>query len=64
MKNSIGPLGLLGALLTGGAALSAQPNLQQLLKDTEVGAHWIYDDYAQAVAQAKQTGRPLLIVFR
>ena len=44
---------------------SAQtPALQTLLNDIEVGDHWIYDDYAKAVAQAKETGKPLLVLFR
>lgn len=44
--------------------LTAQPNLQETLKDTNVAAHWIYDDYTQAVARATMTGKPLLVTFR
>jgi hypothetical protein len=29
-----------------------------------VAAHWIYDDYTQAVAQATASGKPLLVTFR
>jgi hypothetical protein len=46
------------------AGLSAQPNLQQVLKDTAVAAHWIYDDYTQAVARATASGKPLLVTLR
>jgi hypothetical protein len=46
------------------ASLSAQPNLQQMLKDTAVAAHWIYDDYTQAVARATASGKPLLVTLR
>ncbi len=64
MKTPLVVLAAVVGLLTGGPAPLAQPNLQQVLKDTEVGAHWIYDDYAKAVAQAKETGKPLLVAFR
>lgn len=46
------------------ADLLAQSNLQETLKDTSVAAHWIYDDYTQAVARAKMSGKPLLVTFR
>ena len=64
MKSSIVRLATAVGLLTGGPALFAQQSLQQVLKDTEVGAHWIYDDYSKAVSQAKETGKPLLVAFR
>ena len=38
--------------------------LGESLKDIEVAAHWIYDDLPKAVAQAKETGKPLLVVLR
>jgi hypothetical protein len=43
---------------------AAQPNLQERLKDTDVAAHWIYDNYTQAVARATMSGKPLLVTFR
>lgn len=47
-----------------GSGLAAQPNLREMLKDTDVAAHWIYDDYTQAVARATMSGKPLLVTFR
>jgi len=44
-------------------SLPAQSDLRDALKD-DVGDHWIYDDYPAAVTRAKQTGRPLLVLFR
>ncbi|MBT3270929.1 PDZ domain-containing protein [Candidatus Poribacteria bacterium] len=38
--------------------------IQEALEDTEVGAAWIYHDYDKAVAQAKETGKPLFVLFR
>jgi len=52
------------AMMFSTASLSAQPNLQQVLKDTAVAAHWIYDDYTQAVARATASGKPLLVTLR
>jgi hypothetical protein len=46
------------------AGLGAQPKLQEMLKDTAVAGHWIYDDYTQAVAQAKASKKPLFVTFR
>ena len=33
-------------------------------QDIEVAAHWIYDDIPAAFAQAKQSGKPILALFR
>ena len=33
-------------------------------KDIEVAPHWIYDDVPAAFAQAKQSGKPILALFR
>lgn len=41
-----------------------QSPLGMALKDIEVGKHWIYDDFPRAVAEAKASGRPLLVVVR
>ena len=43
--------------------LHAQADLREALKDN-VGGHWIYDDFKQAQARAKETGKPLLVLFR
>jgi hypothetical protein len=37
--------------------------LKQQLKDP-CDASWVYDDLAAGFAQAKKTGKPLMIVFR
>jgi hypothetical protein len=38
--------------------------LQQSLKDTNVQPSWIYNDLNAGFAEAKKTGKPLLVVFR
>lgn len=38
--------------------------LRVALKDTEPKGDWIYDDLAKGFADAKKTGRPLMVVFR
>jgi hypothetical protein len=38
--------------------------LRAALKDTEPKGDWIYDDVAAGLADAKKTGRPLMVVFR
>lgn len=43
--------------------LQAQSDLRETLKDN-VGGHWIYDDFKHAQARAKETGQPLLVLFR
>ncbi|MCI0536718.1 MAG: thioredoxin family protein [Verrucomicrobiales bacterium] len=54
---------LVAAITAASQRLHAEPDLHDTLKDS-VGAHWIYDDFAQARARAKQTGQPLLVLFR
>ncbi len=50
------------------AALAAMQGpkdaLKTALKDTEVQGDWIYDDLPAGYAQAKKSGKPMLIVFR
>jgi serine protease Do len=41
-----------------------QSELGKSVKDIPVAAHWIYDDLAKAKAEAKATGKPLLVVLR
>jgi membrane-associated protease RseP (regulator of RpoE activity) len=43
---------------------SPKTPLGESLKDIDVADHWIYDDWPTAVAQAKETGKPLLVVLR
>ncbi len=38
--------------------------LRAALKDDEPKGDWIYDDLAAGFAEAKATGRPLMVVFR
>ena len=38
--------------------------LQKKLNDLHVHNSWIYNDLAAGVAEAKKTGKPLLVVFR
>jgi len=42
----------------------AQPSLGETLKDIKTAEHWIYDDLPRATAEAKQSGKPLLVVLR
>jgi len=52
------------ALLTFGAAHGQQSQLGESLKDIPVADHWIYDDFPKAVAEAKASNKPLLVVIR
>jgi hypothetical protein len=55
---------ILFALVTvGPLRVCAQADLREALKDS-AGAHWIYDDFPEAMKRAEQTGRPLLVLFR
>ena len=38
--------------------------LQTTLDDLEVGGDWIYDDLEQGIALAKESGKPLFVLFR
>ena len=38
--------------------------LQENLKDTGLVGSWVYDDLDAGVAEAKKSGKPLLVVFR
>jgi hypothetical protein len=55
---------VLGIIIAPSPWLQAQSDLQRNLKDTDVGKHWIYNDLKEGNAQAKATGKPLLVVFR
>lgn len=55
------------AFILGLAALSQADErspLGESVKDIEVAEHWIYDDFPAAQAEAKKTGKPLLVVLR
>ena len=38
--------------------------LQENLKDTRLGSHWIYDDVELAMSRARAKKKPLLVLFR
>jgi hypothetical protein len=46
------------------SGLQAQSELGRSLKDIAVAPHWLYDDLPRALAQARQSGKPLLVVLR
>ena len=45
-------------------AVQDKEKLRTGLKDTEVVGNWIYDDLDAGVAEAKKSGKPMMIVFR
>ena len=58
---------LLSALAGLGLALGGEDEptpLQKALRDTELAGTWIHNDAAAGFAEAKKTGKPLLMVFR
>lgn len=55
-------LGVLAALAA--ATQDGNRQLQQSLNDNDVHASWIYNDIEAGFAEAKKTGKPLLVVFR
>jgi hypothetical protein len=46
------------------ARMAPAQSLREALKDIPIADHWIYDDLPKAVAEAKETGKPLLVVLR
>jgi hypothetical protein len=67
IRSAIPRLALLGSatLLVVLAAAAQDPAaLQKALNDTEVKGNWNYNDIAAGFAEARKSGRPLLIVFR
>jgi hypothetical protein len=50
--------------VTRASAVLAQNDLRKNLKDTNVADHWIYDDIAAGFADARESGKPLLVTFR
>ena len=38
--------------------------LQQNLKDTDIVGTWVYDDLDAGIAEAKKSGKPLMVVYR
>lgn len=54
-----GALALAVAALAGDAAA-----IQKTLNDLDVQGQWFYEDLNGAYAEAKKTGKPLLVAFR
>jgi hypothetical protein len=51
--------------LLGAARPAQEPNpLQKSLNDLEVKGPWLYNDLNEGFAEAKKSGKPLLVVFR
>jgi serine protease Do len=46
------------------AASHAKSPLGESLKDIDVAEHWVYDDWPRALAEAKASDKPLLVVLR
>ncbi|HZL90695.1 MAG TPA: Trx7/PDZ domain-containing (seleno)protein [Pirellulaceae bacterium] len=53
-----------GVLLASFTAAAAESELQQQLKDDQIAPHWLYCDLPAAMAQAKERGKPILVVLR
>jgi hypothetical protein len=56
--------GLSAALILEAASPAAAQSLREILKDIPTADHWIYDDLPKAIAEAKETGKPLMVVVR
>ena len=54
---------MLGASL-GTSPLFAETPLQKTLNDLDVDPAWIYHDFPAGLAEAKKSGKPLMVVFR
>lgn len=46
------------------AAPQDKEALKTSMKDVDIPASWIYDDIDAGFAEAKRTGKPLLVAFR
>lgn len=55
---------LLAAASVALAAPAPRAPHPKLQADADIDARWIYDDVPRALAQAKESGKPLLLVFR
>jgi hypothetical protein len=64
MQRRFSALLIVGAVLTLCPAAQAQSELQKSLKDLDIAPHWIYDDLPKAFAEAKASGKPILVVLR
>lgn len=57
-------IGFMLLFLTCAAQAQDDLPLREQVKDIVPAAHWIYDDLPKAQAEAKQSGKPLLVVLR
>jgi hypothetical protein len=57
-------LAIAAACLTLLAVPQDKEKLRTGLKDTEVKGDWIYDDLPAGYAEARKSGKPMMIVFR
>jgi len=64
MRNVTGVVILLVSVAAAAGFQDDKEKLRQGLKDTEPTREWIYDDLGAGFAEAKKTGKPLMIVFR
>lgn len=65
MSGWIWTSGMATALVAASTLFAAERSpLGQALKDLEPADHWIYDDWPRAVAEARQSGKPLWVVVR
>lgn len=57
-----GALSLLVAGLL--SAQGSKSDLKETLGDVDLVGEWVYDDFAEGLRLAKESGKPLLVVFR
>ena len=57
---------MIGLVLALGVLASQQGNeaLKKALNDADLVGTWIYDDVNAGYAEAKKSGKPMLVVFR
>lgn len=58
------PLLIALVLALGFSTVAPAQTVQQALKDVNVDKSWIYNDLNQGIAEAKRTGKPLLVALR
>jgi len=57
-------IGILLALGTAAFQQGGNEELRKTLKDADLVGTWIYDDINGGYAEAKKSGKPMLVVFR
>jgi hypothetical protein len=60
----LGHATLLIACLAAAPQDASKESLKAALKDADVPASWIYDDISAGFAEARKSGKPMLVVFR